>query len=150
MNKRAGNFHFAGFAAFGVHPLGCQTPPNTLKRGHQTCLERGGWRGRKNCISRIASDSPSSDYGAASSFGWLPRPPDAGHPASTKIILYARKDAERRGEASLKEATGPPFGRVDRRTPAPDRYTATTRMNIKYCEPRFRYSTAADRYGPLQ
>jgi len=24
------------FAEFGVHPLGCQMSPNTLKRGHQT------------------------------------------------------------------------------------------------------------------
>jgi len=34
------NSHFGGFAAFGVHPLGCQTPPNTLKRGHQTRMGR--------------------------------------------------------------------------------------------------------------
>ncbi len=33
------NSHYDGLASLGVHPLGCQTPPNTLKRGHQTRLE---------------------------------------------------------------------------------------------------------------
>ena len=34
------NAHFADLTVFGVHPLGCLAPANTLKRGHQTGLER--------------------------------------------------------------------------------------------------------------
>ena len=38
--KVAGNSHFASLVVFGVHPLGCQQPANTLKSGHQTGLDR--------------------------------------------------------------------------------------------------------------
>src|SRR5437879_7814073 len=34
----ASNSHYVEFAAFGVHPLGCHRPPNTLKGGHQTSV----------------------------------------------------------------------------------------------------------------
>ena len=34
------NSHFASLAVFGVHPLRCQRPANTLKRGHQTGVDR--------------------------------------------------------------------------------------------------------------
>ena len=34
-----GESHFGDLTAFGVHPLGCLAPANTLKRGHQTGLE---------------------------------------------------------------------------------------------------------------
>ncbi len=35
---RVSNSHFGEDAEFGVHPLGCPTPENTLKRGHQTAV----------------------------------------------------------------------------------------------------------------
>ena len=34
------NSRFASLAVFGVHPLGCLRPANTLKRGHQTGVDR--------------------------------------------------------------------------------------------------------------
>src|SRR6185369_11156559 len=58
-NQTCSNSHFGEFAAFGVHPLGCQTPPNTLKRGHQTRMDENCCQTCKSighfhlCASRV-------------------------------------------------------------------------------------------------
>jgi len=51
--SRSSNSHFDGFGTFGVHPLGCPGPPNTLKRGHQTNRPSQN----ENCWSRSDLDA---------------------------------------------------------------------------------------------
>ena len=57
--RRGSYSHYACPVAFGVHPLGCWKPADTLKGGHQTglgyqnenCWQRGPWSGRGHSTS---------------------------------------------------------------------------------------------------
>ncbi len=79
--------HWAGFAAFGVHPSGCQTRPHTLKRGHQTRMESQN----VNCcvldrslgifwIGRNSPNAPNEPRWAFCNASTIPRFNDLTHP----------------------------------------------------------------------